>query len=215
MRRIVPATALLVVLAACSGDQGRELARYYDPEGHFVTSLPAANDLVVTLPQSAPGGPALLTGVVASPPQPSPPPQTAGGFGRGFNLQQTTEMPDQTTYRALVITTESFETVEEMSLFFLTSDPLVDVVIDDPVEIDGLPGRLVVADVRQEGAVTASVAAAFALGDGEPREGFFVAAVFPPDTWNDERGDFLRVLESFELTFSPGLGAFPMGATGP
>jgi hypothetical protein len=210
----VPATALLLLLAACSGEHGREFARYYDPEGHFVTSLPAANDLVVTLPQSAPGGPALLTGVVASPPQPSPPPQT-GGFGGGFNVAQATETPDQTTYRALVVTTESFETVEEMSLFFLTSDPLVDVVIDDRVEIDDLPGRLVVADVRQEGAVTASVAAAFALGDGEPREGFFVAAVFPPGTWDDERADFFRVLDSFRLTVPPGLGPFPMAATGP
>src|SRR5687768_9670291 len=70
--KLLGACALALSLAACSGDSGREFARYYDPEGFFVTNLPAAHDLTVTPPRSDGDGPGLLTGVVASPPQPSP-----------------------------------------------------------------------------------------------------------------------------------------------
>ena len=192
---------------ACEGGEGRELARYYDPEGYFVTSLPAADDLVVTPPQPAVDGPELLTGVVATPPQPSPAPQP--GFGRGFAVSQT-EAPDQTVFRAFAITTDRFADLGEMGLFLLTGDPATDVQVDDDIRIDGLEGRLVVADLKQEGTVTRSVAAAFTLGiDGT---GFLVAAAFPPGGWGGERGDFLRMVESFRTRISPGLAAFPVTA---
>lgn len=213
MKRTLAGTALVLVLAACTGDSGRELASYYDPQGRFATSLPAANDLSVTQPQPSQGGPTLLTGVVATPPQPSPSPQT--GFGGGFNVAQaTTEVTDQTIYQAFVVTTDTFETIEQMSLFFLTSDPAVDVVLDDRILVDEQEARLVVADVRQQGTVLSSVAAAFALGTGEPRTGFLVAAVFPPGAWDEERGDFLRVLDSFRTGLPPALAAIPMGPAG-
>jgi hypothetical protein len=206
VRTILAAAALVLGLAACSQGSERELARYYDPEGHFATSLPAANDLSVTPPQPSQGGPTLLTGVVATPPQASPSPQP--GFGGG--AVAGSETVDQTIYQAFVVTTDTFETVEQMSLFFLTGDPAIDVVLDDPVRVDGQDARLVVADVRQQGTVTASWAAAFALGTGEPRTGFLIAAVFPPGGWDDERRDFLRVLDSFRTGVPPGLAAFPM-----
>jgi hypothetical protein len=144
---------------------------------------------------------------VATPPQPSPSPQT--GFGGGL-AAAATETPDQTIYQALAVTSDAFSSLDEMSLFFLTGDPAMDVVVDEPVRIDGNDGRLLVADVTQGGTVTASIAAAFTLGADST--GYVVAAVFPPDTWDDERGDFLRVLESFRGPVPPGMRALPVVA---
>src|SRR5262245_42682140 len=73
---------VLGLLAACSNDPGRDFARYYDGEGLFTLNLPAANTVTVTQPQSGQDGPDLLTGVVSSPPAPSPSPASA--FGGGF-----------------------------------------------------------------------------------------------------------------------------------
>jgi hypothetical protein len=203
VKRLVAAAFLAFLLAACSGEPGREFARYYDPEGYFVTSLPAANDLAVMPAQDAPEGPSILSGVIATPPQPSPSP--AGG---GLVDVGATQDLDQTTYRAIVVTTDSFQTLDDMALFFLTADPIVDVTLDEPLRIDGHEARLIVADVTQEGTTTASVAAAVTLGGGET--GFLVIAVFPPGGWEGERGDFLRVLESFRTTLPPGMEQFPM-----
>ncbi|HSJ51099.1 MAG TPA: hypothetical protein VLA90_07430 [Actinomycetota bacterium] len=208
MRRLIAASAATAVFSACGGGDGRELARYYDPGGYFITSLPAANELVVTPPQPALDGPGLLTGVVARPPQPSPAPQQ--GFGmRGMAFSQT-EVPDQTVYQAFAITTDGFEDLGDMGLFLLTADPSTDVQVDDEIRIDGLEARLVVADVKQDGAVTASVAAAFTLGS--EGTGFLVAAIFPPGQWDSERGDFFRMVDSFRTGMSPGLAAFPITA---
>jgi hypothetical protein len=38
VKRIAALAALAFVLAGCSGESGREFARYYDPEGYFVTT---------------------------------------------------------------------------------------------------------------------------------------------------------------------------------
>jgi hypothetical protein len=204
------AIALTVALTACSGNSGREFARYYDPEGLFTTNLPAANLISVTPPQSAAGGPSLLTGVVAAPPQPSPAAQ--GGLS-GLDFSQT-EPPDQTVYRAFAITTTEFEDLGQMGLFFLTSDPAIDVQIDDPVRIDGHPARLLVADVRLEGQTTASLAVAITLGRDvdapAQRTGFLLAAVFPPRSWDAEREDFMRILASFRTHVPPGMANFPV-----
>ena len=56
--------------------------------------------------------------------------------------------------------------------------------------------------------MTASVAAAITLGDGET--GYLLAAIFPPGEWDAERGDFGRVLSSFDANVPPGLATFPM-----
>lgn len=203
VKRILGIGALAIALAACSGDAGREFARYYDPRGFFVTSLPAANDITVTPPQSEGDGPGLLTGVVASPPQPSPQPQAATS-----SFLAPTEPTDQTIYEAFAVTTSGFDDLEQMGLYFLTGDPAIDVQLDESVRIDGRQGRLLVADVTQDGQTTASLAAAFTLGLGGT--GFLVAAIFPPGGWDEERDDFLRVLESFRADVPPGLDTFPV-----
>jgi hypothetical protein len=206
VRRSLAALAVALSLAACSGEGGREFARYYDPRGLFTTNLPAANDITVTPPSSAGEGPPLLTGVISTPPVPSPEPQSAFG-GAAFDVSQT-EPPDQTVYRAFAITTTEFDDLDQMGLFLLTGQPSVDVQIDEGVRMDGFEARLLVADILNEGAPAASAATAFTLGsDGT---GYILIAVFPPGEWDAERDDFMRILESFRAEVPPGLTAFPV-----
>jgi hypothetical protein len=206
VRRSIGAFALVLALAACAGEGGREFARYYDPRGLFTTNLPAANDITVTPPSTAGEGPSLLTGVISSPPVPSPEPQA--GFGGGaFDVSQT-EPPDQTVYRAFAITTAEFDDLDQMGLFLLTGEPSVDVQLDQGARMDGLEARLLVADILNEGAPAASAATAFTLGT--EGTGFILIAVFPPGEWDGERDDFMRILESFRAEVPPGLGAFPV-----
>ena len=207
MRRFIVIAAASVVLVACSAGSGRDFARYYDPQGLFTTNLPAANVITVTPPQPASAGaPGLLAGVIAAPPQPSPSAST-GTFGGGLNLGQTAPA-DQTIYEAFAVTTDTFQTLGDMSLFFLTGDPAIDLQQEASIRIDGQAGKLVVADVTQGGQVTSSVAAAFTLGRGGT--GYLIAAVFPPGGWDKERDDFMRVLASFRAGVPPGLDTFPL-----
>jgi len=203
---LAAATGSLLLLAACGQADGRDLARYYDEGGLFTVNLPADNEIVVTPPQPAQDGPGLLAGVVSSPPAPSP--QAGTAFGGGSLAP--TEQPDQTIYQAFAVTSDGFEDLEQMALYFLTGDPVVDVVVDDRIRLDGEGAKLVVADVRSGGEVTASVAVAMSLGDGET--GYLVAAIFPPGGWEDERSDFERVLRSFRARVPPGLTTFPVAA---
>jgi hypothetical protein len=206
VKRIGALAALAFVLAACSGDSGREFARYYDPQGYFVTNLPAADVLTVASPQFGPDGvPVLLAGVFATPPQPSPSPSSAF---TSFNAAST-GVSDQTIYRALAVPTADFRDLDEMVLSWLTGDPAVDVIIVETVRVDADEGRLVVADVSQEGTVVSTVAAAFTLG-GDGGTGFLIVAIFPQGQWNAERADFFRVLESFTSDVPPGFETFPM-----
>lgn len=204
MTRCLALATLALILGACSGAEGREFARYYDPEGLFSVHLPAAAVISVTPPQSGQGGPGLLTGVLAQPPAPSPTPQA--GFG-GLAFSQAEEQ-DQTIYQALAVTTDGFEDLSAMGLFFLTADPNIDVQLDEPVRVARREGRLIVADVANEGQPTASLAVAMTLGEGGT--GYLVAAVFPSGEWEAERSDFLSVLESFRSDVPPGLGTFPV-----
>lgn len=199
--------ALALGAASCSGAKDRELARYYDPEGLFTASLPAANDLSVTPPQTTRGEPDLLSGVISQPPAPSPTPQAGGGIGAGFAQPAAT---DQTTYEAFVVTTDGFEDLSDMTLYYLTGDPSIDVRAEEPIRIDGAPGRLVVADSTQGGEPASSVAVAFSLGRGGT--GYLVAAIFPPGGWGSERPDFLRVVASFDADIPPGLQTIPVAA---
>ncbi len=194
----------LLLFVACAQDSGREFARYYDEQGLFALSLPAANDITVTPPQPAQSGPGLLTGVVSSPPAPSPSPASAIGGG----IDVASAEPDQTVYQAFAVTADGFDTLDQMELYFLTGDPIVDVVIDDPARLDGNPARLIVADIDQGGEVTSSVAAAMTLGDGAT--GYLVVAIFPPGGWDDERADFERIVRSFRTDVPPGLETFPV-----
>lgn len=201
------ATFLIVlgVLAACSNDPARDFSRYYDEEGLFTLNLPAANDVTVTQPQSGEEGPELLTGVVSSPPAPSPSPASAFGGGFGGAAE---EPPDQTVYQAFAVASQSFDDLDEMALFFLAGDPVIDVLIDNRTKMGGDAARLIVADVNNGGNVTAGVAAAMTLGDGET--GYLIAAVFPPGEWDAEQADFRRILSSFRSSVPPGLRTFPV-----
>jgi hypothetical protein len=206
MRRSV---AILLVLAlggaACAGGKDRELARYYDPQGLFTAALPAANDVSVTPPQTTQGGPELLSGVLSQPPAPSPTPQAGTGIGAGLAQPAQT---DQTIYEAFVVTTDAFEDLSDMILYYLTGDASIDVRIEEPIRVDGAPGRLVVADSIQGGEPASSVAVAFSLGRGGT--GYLVAAIFAPGGWESERSDFLRVVDSFRAEVPPGLQTFPV-----
>lgn len=204
MRRIVALAAIPLILAACSGSSGRALARYYDPGGRFSTNLPAANDITVASPQPGGTGPGILAGVIAAPPQPSPSPSTSLGAPNFAQSQPS----DQTIYEAFVVTTDTFPTVSAMTLYYLTSDPAIDVQVEQNVKVGGSAGRLVVANVTRSGSTTASLAAAMSLGHAGT--GYLVAAIFPPGQWDHERDDFLRVLASFRPNVPPGLGTFPL-----
>ncbi len=195
----------LLPFVACARDSGREFARYYDEQGMFALNLPAANDFTVTPPQPAQSGPRFLTGVVSSPPAPSPSP-ASGAFG-GIDAAAQGES-DQTIYRAYAVTADGFDDLDQMALSFLTGDPIVDVTIDDPTRVDGNPARLIVADIDQGGEVTSSVAAAMTLGDGAT--GYLIVAIFPPGGWDDERDDFERIVRSFRTDVPPGLETFPV-----
>ena len=196
---------VLGLLSACANDPSRDFARYYDEEGMFTLNLPAANDVTVTQPQSGQEGPDLLTGVVSSPPAPSPSPASAFGGGFGGAAE---EPPDQTVYQAFAVASQEFDDLDEMALFFLTGDPVIDVLIDDRATMGGDEARLIVADVNNGGTVTAGVAAAMTLGDGET--GYLIAAVFPPGDWDTEQADFRRILSSFRSSIPPGLQTFPV-----
>lgn len=202
--RALPAT-LLVALVACSGASGRSFARYYDPQGLFAANLPAANDITVTPPQPSSSGPGILSGVIASPPQPSPSSQSA--LGGGLDLGQTAST-DQTIYEAFVVTTDSFSSLADMTLYFLTRDPSIDVQLEQAIRFDGMPGRLVVADVVRGGNPAAGVAVALSLGAAGT--GYLIAAIFPPGSWDGERSDFLRVVGSFRVDVPPGIATFPV-----
>jgi hypothetical protein len=173
----------------------------------FALDLPAENEIVVTPPQPAQDGPGLLGGVVSSPPAPSPSPQASFGS----NLAPTAPS-DQTIYQAFAMSSDGFADLQEMSLYFLTGDPTVDVLVDDPIRLDGTDAELVVADVDTGGQITSSVAVAMTLGDG--KTGYLVAAIFPPGAWEDERADFERILDSFRASVPPGLTTFPVAAGG-
>jgi len=213
-----PTTAFLagaLLLAACSGGTARELSPYYDPQGYFHADLPTANEITVTPPQTGATGPGLLTGVIASPPQPSPSPSSAIGGG-DMLAAQTQPQTDQTTYEAFALSTTSFSDLDEMALYFLTGDAAADVTVEQPMQVAGSPGRLIVADVSRDGSVSASVAAAITLGRGGT--GFLVAAIFPPGAWDSERSDFLQILSSFRPSTPPEMKTYPLfggtGATG-
>jgi hypothetical protein len=194
------------LLAGCAGGQNRELARYYDPRGLFSADLPSANSITVTPVRRNQAGSSVLSGVVASPPQPSPSSSALGG-GLGALAQQQ-PAGDQTLYQVLVVSTDAFDTLASMDLYFLTGDPAVDVREDSPITVGRTAGRLIVADITQAGSARASIAAAFTLGTDDV--GYIVAAVFPPGDWDRERSDFTRVVASLSPDVPLGLSSFPL-----
>src|SRR5581483_4560386 len=94
-----------------------------------------------------------------------PQPSPSPSDAFGTGLGGQPVQSDRTVYEALVVTTDGFGDLPAMVAYF-----------------------------HRGGQTTASVAAAFSLGDG--RTGYIVAAIFPPGTWAGEEADFLRVLRS-------------------
>ncbi len=209
MRRTVAVLAVAALsLAACSGGKNRTFERYYDPAGMFSTYLPAGNDVTVAMPQPPAAGPGLLAGVVSRPPAPSPSPATGASLLGQGGLGQAAPS-DQTVYQVFVVTTNTFSSVGDMALFFLTGDPQVDLKSEQRTWIGVMKARLVVADIKGSGGqATASVAAAFSLGVGG--RGYVIAAVFPPGTWDKESSDFFKILRSFQPEVPPGVKEFPL-----
>lgn len=200
---------LACLLAACAQTQTRQLARYYDPHGLFSAELPAANSLRVTAAQQGQGSASILSGVVSSPPQPSASPSSALGGALGGVAAQA-PAGDQTLYQVLVVTTDSFPTVDAMALKFLTADPAIDVREEHPITVGRDAGTLVVADVVRSGAPQAGLAVAFTLGTEDV--GYIVAAVFPPGEWPKEESDFSRIVGSVDTGVPSGLVSFPLGS---
>lgn len=206
-RTVLLVLALGLGLTACASAKDRDLARYYDPERLFSTRLPAANTISVVPPQPVQDGPTVLSGVISEPPLPSPSPQAQfGGIGSG--LAQSTAPADRTIYEAFAVTTDVFDGLPDMSLYFITGDPTIDLREQRPIEIAGTPGRLVVVDAVRDGQVRASLAVAMSLGSGGT--GYIIAAIFPPGQWDAEEPDFLRVVDSFRTEVPPVLRTYPL-----
>jgi hypothetical protein len=199
-----------LALASCSGSANRDLARYYDPEGLFRADLPAANTLSVTPPQAGQRTASILSGVVATPPQPSASPSSALGDPLGAGIGQQAPAGDQTMYEVFVVTTNNLDSLDAMTSYFLTADPSIDVRDEQDIEVARSEGRLVVADIRRSGTVVASLAAGLTLGSHGV--GYIVAAVFPPGGWSKERSDFSRVVASVQPDVPSGVVNFPLSS---
>lgn len=205
MTRMAASVLAVVLMGACSESvRDRDLVRYVDPEARFTVRLPEGHAIRASEPVEASAtSPGLLAGVIASPAEASP--SAAGGLGAGIDLSSVDS--DQTTFQVFLLASEGFDSLGDMTLYFLTADPEIDVVMDDPLHVAGDEGRLVVADLVRDGRIAVEVAAAFSLGhDGV---GYLIAAVFPAGTWETERGDFLRVVASFEPDVPPSLTTLP------
>jgi hypothetical protein len=200
---LVVATAL--ALTACGGGIRREFARYYDPSGHFSAILPRDNQVRVLPPETGGDqtGPQLLSGVQSVPVQPSPA-QGLGGIG-----VEPLGTQDRTAYYVFAFTADLLQDEEDLARIY-TSQPGVDVKVQEPVRIGDDTGLLVVADSETDAGVRFSVASGFLLsGD----VGYWIAAAFPAGQWEAEREDFLRVLSSFRTEVPPAVGTFPVGGS--
>jgi hypothetical protein len=207
LRALGPVLVTALALAACVSAKERQLAFYYDPQRLFSTRLPAANEIRAVPPEAASGGPRVLSGVISLPPVPSPSPQSPfGGLGSGLAQQVTPS--DRTVYEVFAVTTDAFADLDAMAVAVITGDPSVDVRGERAVRMDGLPARLVVADIVRGGETLSSVAVAMTLG--ERGTGYLLLAIFPPGQWETEEPDFLRVLGSFRTETPPPVWTYPL-----
>ena len=201
VRRVLFTAVGLLVLASCGGGVEREFERYYDPSGLFSAELPRDNTVQVLPADPGSGeGPQLLGGVQSVPAAPTP----AQGL-TGFGIQPTGTQ-DQTAYYVFAFSSELLVEVEDLARIY-TSQPGVDVKIQEPVRIGGELGLLVVADNEAEGGIRFSVASGFLI---QGRRGYWIAAAFPEGAWEEERDDFLKVLSSFRTRVPPGISAVPL-----
>jgi hypothetical protein len=206
VRRTAGLAFLSLLVAACGAPSGRDLVRYHDPGAVFTALVPAGAAITVLEPRRATASsPGVLAGYLAEPPAQATP-SPAGGLGGGLALSQTAE--DRTTFQALVVTTEGFSSIDDMTLYFLTGDTTFDVRLSRPIRVAGEAGRLIVADYVEGGSPVAGVAGAFSLGsDGV---GYLLAAIFPAGTWEAERDDFLAMVRAFSVRVPPQEAALPV-----
>lgn len=206
--RGAPFVAALAIFVGACGGVGRELAAYHDPQGYFSVALPLDHDVTPTAPQAAQSGPSLLAGVTAEPPAAA----SSSALGSATTFA-TASSGDETRFQIIVVSGETFRSVGDLALYFLTGDPDFDVTDQRAVELDGLPARLVAGTVSDGGVATSGVAAVFALSsDGSIA--YVVAAVFRPGDWSEERSDLLAVAAAFRTSVPPGYGAIPYRAAG-
>ena len=206
LRSIALALALPLAVVACGGG-GRELVAYHDPEGYFSIALPVGHDLMPSTPQEGPSGPGLLAGVTAEPPA-----AAASALGATSTFV-TAPTGDETRFQVLVVSGETFRSVGDLALYFLTGDPGFDVIDQRASELGGLPARLIAGTASEDGVETVGVAAVFALSpDGSIA--YVVASVFRPGGWPGERDDLLAVAAAFRTAVPPGFGSIPYVAAG-
>lgn len=205
-RRAGLCIGLSLAAAACGGD-ARDLVTYHDPEGYFSIALPVDHDVMPTAPQGAQSGPSLLAGVTAEPRSATP---SALGATSTFVPAST---GDATRFQVLVVSGETFRSVGDLALYFLTGDPDFDVVDQRAAELGGLPARLIAGTASEDGTETVGVGAIFALSaDGSLA--YVIASVFRPGGWPDERDDLLAVAAAFRTSIPPGFGSIPYAAAG-
>jgi hypothetical protein len=211
MRKWGAAVAVSMALVACSTSSSPTTTRYYDPNGLFSTQLPEPNDVLVMPPQRIPGTPALLSGVLALPPQPSPTPSNQP-FGGGIG--QTTNQPQDTAiYGVFVVKAGQYSKIEELVRALLSGTLSPSILSQQPIRADTLHGILLVVDHIDDtgGGADYTDASAFFL-DGNV--GYWVREMFARGQWGSRRDAFLRIVHSFQPGVPPGLPAIPITRQG-
>lgn len=192
--------AAAATAVSCAQPKNRNFQRYYDPSGMFSTEFPSANQVELIPPEDlGAGGARILSGAISAPTPPDQNSPLAGLGGTGGN--------DQTIYLVLALDPGSIGSVEDLSVSLYTSDPSADVEVQQPTQVSGRDGLLVVATHDDQGSKYGS-ASGFLLGEGTA---YWIQTAFPEGSWDQERPDFLRVLRSFK-TEAPPIPAPPISS---
>src|SRR5437588_4803864 len=208
VRRLLPIVSLFLALVACSSAGSVATTRYYDPDGLFTAQLPADTDLQVMPRQKVEGGPSLLSGVLATPAQPSPQPSNQPFAGGG--IQPVTTQQDSAIYAVFAVKAGGSTSLTQLANSLLTGTLSPDLVSQQRISAGGLQGLLAVVDHRDDtdpSRIVYTDASGFFL-DGTV--GYWVRELFPPGQWGDRRDAFLRILRSFRPTVPAGLPAVPL-----
>jgi hypothetical protein len=144
MRRLPPALALGLTLAACSSGTSTATERYYDPAGLFSARLPAANDILVMPKQRVENSEPLLSGVLALPPQASPSP---GALSVGT---QPVTQQDTAIYAVFAVQTKAATSAADLGGKLLGSTITPTILSQRRIVAGGLHGVLAVADHRDQ-----------------------------------------------------------------
>jgi hypothetical protein len=189
----------MVLLATTCGDADAGTIRYHDPERWFSADFPGDHVLSPIPPTQDGGELAVLSGVVAAPPQEAQP----AGIGIGLGAQAQTF--DFAVYQILAVETASVGSVEDFAALHGSLSPTTDVRHRDHVTLAGRDALLVVGD-HSSGTDEFGAASVFTTF---PNVSFWVMAVFPPGEWEGRQDAFFELVRSFRIGTPAGLGAVP------